>query len=51
MTTNAKTAKRCHDFEVDSEGEGVCPSCGCVGYWEEYDERLEDYHDEEMDDE
>lgn len=40
-----------YDFEVDSEGEGVCPSCGCVGYWEEYDERLEDYHDEEMDDE
>jgi len=41
---------RVHDFDVDSEGEGVCPSCGCVGYWEEHDERVEDYHNEEMDD-
>lgn len=39
-----------NDFDIDSEGEGVCPSCGCVGYWEEHDERVEDYHDEEMDD-
>ena len=35
-------------FEVDEDGEGCCPQCGCTGYWVKLDQRADEYLEEDL---